>query len=50
MLCGINQNTGRCMQVKNKEDISLFCEENKTTKQKRCRRKTQKKNYPKNNK
>ena len=35
MLCGINQRTGRCMQVKNKNDTSLFCEENKTVKQKR---------------
>ena len=43
MLCGINQKTGRCMQVNNKNNISLFCEENKTVKQKRCRRKTQRK-------
>ena len=28
MLCGINQKTGRCMQVNNKNDTSLFCEEN----------------------
>ena len=43
MLCGINQKTGRCMQVKNKNDTSLFCEENKTVNQKRCRRKTERK-------
>ena len=47
MFCGINQKTGRCMQVKNKNDTSLFCEENKTTKQKRCRKKTQRKLKPK---
>ena len=47
MLCGINQKTGRCMQVNNKNNISLFCEENKNVKQKRCRRKTQRKPKPK---
>ena len=26
MLCGINQKTGRCMQVNNKKDSSLFLE------------------------
>ena len=47
MLCGVNQKTGRCMQVNNKNDTSLFCEENKNVKQKRCRRKTQRKPKPK---
>ena len=47
MLCGINQKTGRCMKVNDKKDISVFCEENKTVKQKRCRRKTERKPKPK---
>lgn len=47
MLCGINQKTGRCMKVENKKDSSIFCEMNKTVKQKRCRRKTKRKEKPK---
>ena len=43
MLCGINKKTGRCMKVENKKDSSIFCEVNKTVKQKRCRRKTERK-------
>ena len=38
MLCGINKKTGRCMKVENKKDSSIFCEVNKTVKQKRCRK------------
>ena len=41
MLCGINTKTGRCMQVKDKKDISKLCEANHQTK--RCKKKTAKK-------
>ena len=44
MLCGVNNKTGRCMQVHSKNDISDNCEINFLSKQKRCRKKTMKKN------